>query len=68
MTTNFLAWCLSTPWALDPAHMQAAASLLARRYGYGRKAEPVAFDDEGGPTLAETMAARAPAAAPGRSR
>lgn len=32
-THHFLAFCLSTPWAMLPERMQAYASVLARRYG-----------------------------------
>jgi signal peptide peptidase SppA len=32
-THHFLAFCLSTPWAMLPERMTAYASVLARRYG-----------------------------------
>lgn len=43
---HFLAYCLSTPWALMPERMQAYASVLARRYA----GLPVlAMEDDDGP-------------------
>jgi signal peptide peptidase SppA len=32
---RFIAWCLSTPWALQPEVMSAYARMLARRAGIG---------------------------------
>lgn len=39
MNSHFLAWALSTPWALQPDRMTAYAAVLARRYAGGIKAE-----------------------------
>lgn len=39
MNSHFLAWALSTPWALQPDRMAAYAAVLARRYAGGMKAE-----------------------------
>lgn len=39
MNSHFLAWALSTPWALQPDRMAAYAAVLARRYAGGLKAE-----------------------------
>ena len=36
---RFLAWCLSTPWAMQPEAMRAFAVILARRYGGIRAGE-----------------------------
>jgi signal peptide peptidase SppA len=38
MNHHFLAYCLSTPWALEPGRMSAYAAVLARRYA-GIKAD-----------------------------
>jgi signal peptide peptidase SppA len=39
VNSHFLAWALSTPWALQPDRMAAYAAVLARRYAGGIKAE-----------------------------
>ena len=47
MNTHFLAWALSTPWALQPERMSAYAAVLARHYAAkagALAAEPQAAD------------------------
>lgn len=49
---RFLAWCLSTPWALMPERMAAYAAVLARRAG------GMDEDDHGAPLKPESAAQR----------
>lgn len=59
MTTHFLAWCLSQPWAMQPERMQAYARLLARRYGgLTPAAGGMDEDDYGAPLKPEAAATR----------
>jgi signal peptide peptidase SppA len=62
MNTRFLAWCLSTPWAMQPEAMRAFAMILARRYGTvraGDHRDDTQYDDAGNPMpKAQAAAAR----------
>lgn len=60
---RFIAWCLSTPWALQPEIMSAYARLLARRAGIG--AGGMDEDDHGAPLKPEAGAQRKSAARSG---
>lgn len=58
----FLAYCLRTPWAMDPSAMQTYAAILARAYASRSTGEPRAdFEDE-------TGAGRVPKAARGDAK
>lgn len=51
----FLSYCLSTPWAMDPAAMQTYAAILARSYAQRAGVAPAAMEDDepaGGPIAA----------------
>lgn len=52
MNHHFLAWCLSSPWALRPETMLAYASVLARRYGQRATAQSLEDDAPGAPSPA----------------
>ena len=53
MNSHFLAWCLSTPWALQPERMGAYAAVLARRYVAQMNVGGMDEDDHGAPLKPE---------------
>lgn len=62
MIPYFLSYCLSVPWALDPAALHTYAAALVKHYG--RKSGAVAMDDEHAgrePRVKASGAAGAPA-------
>lgn len=65
MNSHFLAWALSTPWAMQPDRMMAYASVLARRYasraGFnaGDHRDDTQYDDAGNPIQQQAAVQRA---------
>lgn len=57
MTHHFLAYCLSTPWALQPERLSAYAAVLARRYA-GRSAGFTHDPDDDAPSQRSAAAGR----------
>lgn len=48
MTMHFLAFCLSTPWAMRPDALEAYADLLTRRYTLDRETVAIEASSRGG--------------------